>query len=674
MEWRTNMFCWKCGKQIPDRSQFCINCGAKIPLQEPNKEEPENLVNTSSIDSAREYIEFYIKGHRLEYDKNIQEYTDRRKKHSDAFKKNIFPKAIELINSIKNLPDSKIDDCLDMIYQFGENTKDWLIAETHKCLLADKIYSVSREQLATLFSNSATQFSTKYDEFSEKYLLIVAGEEKLKQYKAQQRANRSRWEGGGFGVKSAIKGAITAGAMNIGTDLIRGIGDAWVDSKDRNEILAKKKELLGSTNWVGLFYWSLSDDSYCIFDIYVELLSQNEKIVLPTGLNFELAITYYKNSSSINNAEEKTLLLLQCIQAYPYLRPPYKDLFSILGTMDEEVLLVFEYFLSNSVIQEFVDRHYREFIKQLGNYQEKSYQELEEATEYVEKELSQIESHRDSSQFYRQYEETHKKDLEDLLSNVKRQRCTSDDGIEFSSIEELNTYYAERESYIPYRNAMNTKQLPLGQQKSLLAEAKAKKFSSAYIVAALHHWEIQIIGDSKQSEIYQGSFEDYYKRRWEEIDSDEITKDLPEQVKKYLDQIPYISITSFVARLQVKIYPRLLSFSKIDAWILVSDFYIIIVIPGREEKYFYRTVEINRIALVRNETLVIHKNASVDEIKFLLTEGDNGKLYKFIEMINQSLKEARDNMRQALCPACSTPLFPEAKFCGKCGYKINFQR
>ena len=47
-----------------------------------------------------------------------------------------------------------------------------------------------------------------------------------------QRAGRSRWQGGGFGLKGALKGAMMAGLLNAGTSIFRGIGDSFVDASD----------------------------------------------------------------------------------------------------------------------------------------------------------------------------------------------------------------------------------------------------------------------------------------------------------------------------------------------------------------------------------------------------------------------------------------------------------
>jgi len=63
-----------------------------------------------------------------------------------------------------------------------------------------------------------------------------------------ERASRSRWQGGGFGLGGAIKGAITAGALNAATGAFRSIGDSMTDSGDRNDINKKLNSIVNENN------------------------------------------------------------------------------------------------------------------------------------------------------------------------------------------------------------------------------------------------------------------------------------------------------------------------------------------------------------------------------------------------------------------------------------------
>lgn len=59
-----------------------------------------------------------------------------------------------------------------------------------------------------------------------------------------QRANRSRWYGGGFGLSGAIKGAMMAGMMNAGTSIFRGIGDSFINANDAARVRRLKDSVI----------------------------------------------------------------------------------------------------------------------------------------------------------------------------------------------------------------------------------------------------------------------------------------------------------------------------------------------------------------------------------------------------------------------------------------------
>jgi len=59
-----------------------------------------------------------------------------------------------------------------------------------------------------------------------------------------QRASRGQWQGGGFGLAGAIKGALMAGMMNAGTSIFRGIGDSFVNAKDARRVQALKDSVV----------------------------------------------------------------------------------------------------------------------------------------------------------------------------------------------------------------------------------------------------------------------------------------------------------------------------------------------------------------------------------------------------------------------------------------------
>lgn len=272
-------------------------------------------------DSKRDPIlTFEILGNRLEYDSSMVEYTEMRKSYyADAMQYlfNEQKKTLEIRNDEEN-PDSTID----LFSSFGQDTVRYAFNLAHQFLIKSGVYNVSQKQLIDYAANDATMFYDEYRKLEEKYLEIVASEEELKEYRRMVNSSPGPWRGGGFGVSGAMKGAMTAGALNIGSNMIRSISGAISDSFERSALRKKKIQLLRCKNWIGHFTMSICYDINTIFFKTYELLSQNTDITMPQ-INREQAITYFQNSKGIGDANLAVKMCTMSIQEDPFYPLPY---------------------------------------------------------------------------------------------------------------------------------------------------------------------------------------------------------------------------------------------------------------------------------------------------------------------------------------------------------------
>ena len=85
------------------------------------------------------------------------------------------------------------------------------------------------------------QYERYIDSILESYAEIINRKKELEKIRELQRNHPTmKWQGGGFGLSGAIKGAVMAGALNIGTDMIRNLGVSAQKSTDN----AKTKKAL----------------------------------------------------------------------------------------------------------------------------------------------------------------------------------------------------------------------------------------------------------------------------------------------------------------------------------------------------------------------------------------------------------------------------------------------
>lgn len=169
---------------------------------------------------------------------------------------------------------------------------------------------------------------------------------KLNSMRNAQRSTRGRWQGGGFGIKGAIKGAITAGVLNLGTDFVRGIGDSYIDSRDADKIKKLKVQtgrvvnprLILSECYVKYYLriMRLAIDVYIIND-YGDSLNYSQKSAeAQTILNVteDLRPKMIGDAEAISRYKE---VMCGVIPMYPFDPTPYLNLIETAGCEPHEV-------------------------------------------------------------------------------------------------------------------------------------------------------------------------------------------------------------------------------------------------------------------------------------------------------------------------------------------------
>ena len=603
------MFCWNCGAKLPEKSKFCMNCGAKVELvaaisnseHSPSYEQQEKI--PSSVSTP---ICFSFQGTTLEYSNAFQKYTTRRKNFANQIEPFVRHQKEHVEKAISELGSNNIDDCADIFAAFGLDVSNKLIDTVHQGLMKEKIYTVSRSTVSEMYNNVANCFSNTFDFFFEKYLGIVNDAEQLKRYREIKRAGRSYWQGGGFGLKGAIKGAITAGALNVGTGLVRSLGDALVDAKDRNKIYNNKKAFLQNKPWAQFFESSLIDDMYQMFDVYAELLSKNGKLEIP-DFDIMLSQTYFENGKHNSNQSEKKELFIKAIQAYPYSGKVYTSLAKMVGYTNQDLLIILDYFLASHQIREYTkmlfDLSYYKVLKTING---DSYDDLDKKIALTSEQLAIVKQLKGISASFQEACASYENTFGNTRNQLQLKRLTSDDGIHFQNVEDLNQYLEERGVYKALTNEINSQIVPLVRQNELLSKAELQNFHSPIFLKELSKWKERLAKCYEVEKGYPKSFEDYYSKLWPNSNADKVKASIPTEVQKALVNCPNISITKILSYYRAKIYPRLLSISFIEAWLLVSDFYIAVIIPDRSESYIVQSRELKQI-LFQQDILLLCK-------------------------------------------------------------------
>ncbi|WP_236873879.1 hypothetical protein [Clostridioides difficile] len=176
---------------------------------------------------------------------------------------------------------------------------------------------------------------------------IVLDERQKEEYRQLRKNSRARWQGGGFGIQGAIKGATQAGAMNMVTgvahsafNMISKIGTSIKVNKQKSKIFNDPSTLDVLSE---VIYLAILDIKYS----YIKFLENN------AGLQFgyiheeeeEEANVILSNIKGRNlDEEEKINLIKGLIDLNPYMESLYTYIVDNFGDENMEVSKMASYF------------------------------------------------------------------------------------------------------------------------------------------------------------------------------------------------------------------------------------------------------------------------------------------------------------------------------------------
>ena len=167
-------------------------------------------------------IEFVINNAQENYAIEVQKNRKMQKK-AETLLRQTYDEYDGMDDAIKNLPD-------DMVRIYGEIMDlyiDRWIGEGYYDL--DRTSYIQDYLLEVVGEDHELYIDKAYEQLEDEYTDIVMTQEQKEEYRRLRKASRGRMVGGGFGLSGAIKGAATAGAVNmvtgIGHSLFNAVGN-----------------------------------------------------------------------------------------------------------------------------------------------------------------------------------------------------------------------------------------------------------------------------------------------------------------------------------------------------------------------------------------------------------------------------------------------------------------
>lgn len=277
-------YCPFCGSKLVENAKFCSQCGK--PVQSASEKDDTNLPRqgsgieeASSTESNSQKVEPIHTIKIGKYDLHIAESIIAYNKLRSLFVDNA-ETCRHTFESFYNLSvtnfETLYDKALPKILELSATSVRFATSTLEKYGL----HGITPEEFLQLARNDI-HLEQDLQVYADIATDLVSFAEQLSGYRANNRSGGLQWQGGGFGLSGAIKGTLMAGALSLGTDAIRGIGHAIVNSADRARFKKLQIDLYNARDHKAFLGQKLFDFCLNLFDTTARLLEKKGLIVHP---------------------------------------------------------------------------------------------------------------------------------------------------------------------------------------------------------------------------------------------------------------------------------------------------------------------------------------------------------------------------------------------------------
>lgn len=362
--------CPDCEKMVSPRVEACPFCGcpAKFFISENEDFSIKGVQGTELTDQnqvsvvRKETITFEILNHKYNYFSDAKPFSTR------------FGEYLCYAEELRRILEQAYDEYGDIsriIEEFPKRTSQALeiIINESARNLYERGVVITPEQFWGKYNEIyCMEYSLYCTDILEIYAEILTVKEEMRNIRNRIKASRGRWQGGGFGVKGAIKGAVTASMLNAGSDIFHSFGDAVREHGDNREIQNRLKKLYGEESTKHILCEAAHKCVMSVFYAERDELSQSgyfKEIIL---LDKEKADALYDTTIKYAQNEEKRVEnILQCIEYYPGEVRFYEEIIDYLTNYTNELYEFLEFWNIKTIMSGYICE--LEKIKRLHDFE-----------------------------------------------------------------------------------------------------------------------------------------------------------------------------------------------------------------------------------------------------------------------------------------------------------------
>lgn len=284
----------------------------------------------------------------LEVDKNFELYNTAR----TMFIKHAVNQAERFVKQYKQCSD--LDSAFNLYMEAFSGAVEKAVDMSCRFLFNMGVLDVSEVDFAERYYDKYLCVDDILEPITVKLEEIASVADDLELRRQLKKLDRGYWQGGGFGLRGAVTGAINAAIMNTAYGAIYAMGDYFRSCNNKSKVEKLKKQLFQDSDVLSAFYYAISQACQnCFYGLYEELLSHD--LITPVTFDVDYATRINTNATKYaKDKEQKRELVIQSILTFPYDESLYNALYKEFP--DTEGLNEFAAFFGVNIIREAYDR------------------------------------------------------------------------------------------------------------------------------------------------------------------------------------------------------------------------------------------------------------------------------------------------------------------------------
>ena len=219
----------------------------------------------------------------------------------------------------------EIETVLHGYSQFVKTTvRELAFQPLYKSLVQCGIYDLAKD----IYWQRCADFSESEDALrfiKQNYDTIIGLKEADIERRAVRKASRGRWQGGGFGLKGTVKGAVMAGSLNLLSGAAHSAFNAVGNAASSAAASSAKHKLYARSETQETLFNGLTEDILNFFGEHLDVITEHKPDYIACNFDVDRADALFENAKNIPNKREE--LLVQSFTLYPWNRELLKYIF-----------------------------------------------------------------------------------------------------------------------------------------------------------------------------------------------------------------------------------------------------------------------------------------------------------------------------------------------------------